>query len=223
MGASYLGGFLYKTCTGHALAEKSPVHQASSILHMTAPDFARGAESQQSGDSHLLLSEVRLPEDRQLIADVLNAIKACRQPYNLCTSWTVQPMTDGYILTAYLPRPTQQLQSVEVTHDDLHLIECINLLRVRVGVAAFAQGTWGLKIHITSHGSPVSFCMYDPVRVRAKRALVAGWCATSLTIPRPPDRRAREERARAGAPPPRGGVPSSEEEEASVPGQRRGG
>lgn len=120
-----------------------------------------------------LLSEVHLPEDRQLILDVLGAVRACRQPHQLCTSWTVTPTgADGYVILAYLPKPTQQLHAVEVTHDDMHLIECVNLLRVRVGVACLASQQWALKIHVTGHRAPVSLCMYDPIRVRAKRALV---------------------------------------------------
>lgn len=51
-----------------------------------------------------LLSEVDCDEDKQLIMDVLHAIKMCRSPDTLCTSWTVTPSSTGYILVAYLPR-----------------------------------------------------------------------------------------------------------------------
>lgn len=126
----------------------------------------------QNGEDDELLGQVQLPEDRQLILDVLGAIRACRQPHQLCTSWVLNIVGDGFVLNAYLPRPTQQQQTVEVTHDDLSLIESVNIMRVRVGVASFAQGQWGLKIHITGHHAPLSFCMYDPVRIRAKRTVL---------------------------------------------------
>lgn len=85
-----------------------------------------------------ILSEVACDEDRMLIMDVLNAIRVCRHPDRLCTSWTVSPLDGtGYTLLAYLPRA--QSQHVEVTHDDINLVESVNLLRVRVGVAQFAQ------------------------------------------------------------------------------------
>ena len=52
-----------------------------------------------------ILSEVACDEDRALIMDVLNAIRACRQPDRLCTSWTVSPLDGtGYTMLAYLPR-----------------------------------------------------------------------------------------------------------------------
>lgn len=128
----------------------------------------------QSNDSvSEILSEVACEEDKALIVDVLNAIRACRQPDRLCTSWTVSPLDGtGYTLLAYLPRPQQQ--HVEVTHDDINIIESVNLLRVRVGVAQFAQGNWALKIRITSHTAPVSFSTYDTTRVTVRRVLLGG-------------------------------------------------
>lgn len=127
-----------------------------------------------------ILTEVASEEDRQLLMDVLQAIKVCRDPDTLCTSWTVTPNSTGYTLVAYLPRAADarggggQQQIVEVTHDDINLIESVNMLRVRVGVAQFPQGTWGLKIHITGHASPVSFVSYDTTRFSVRRAMVAG-------------------------------------------------
>lgn len=57
------------------------------------------------GDDILsLLTEVVCDEDKQLIVDVLQAIKICRSPDSLCTSWTVTPRSTGYVLVAYLPR-----------------------------------------------------------------------------------------------------------------------
>jgi hypothetical protein len=38
-----------------------------------------------------LLSAVSCEEDRGLVLDVLAAIKACRQPEQLCVSWSVSP------------------------------------------------------------------------------------------------------------------------------------
>lgn len=58
-----------------------------------------------NGDDILsLLTEVVCDEDKQLIVDVLQAIKICRSPDSLCTSWTVTPRSTGYVLVAYLPR-----------------------------------------------------------------------------------------------------------------------
>ena len=72
------------------------------------------------------------------------------------------------------PPSRPQHQHVEVTHDDINIIESVNLLRVRVGVAQFAQGNWALKIRITSHASPVSFSTYDTTRVTVRRVLLGG-------------------------------------------------
>lgn len=111
--------------------------------------------------------------------DVLQAIKMCRDPDTLCTSWTVTPSSTGYTLVAYLPRAADarggggQQQTVEVTHDDINLIESVNMLRVRVGVAQFPQGTWGLKIHVTGHASPVSFVSYDTTRFSVRRVMLS--------------------------------------------------
>lgn len=131
-----------------------------------------------------LLSEVVCLEDKQLIVDILHSIKMCRSPDTLCTSWTVTPSSTGYTLIAYLPR--MQDHQVEVTHDDINMIECVNMLRVRVGVAQFPQGTWGLKIHIVSHTKPISFSMYDTMRINVRRAMVnpdgrSGWLGSILS------------------------------------------
>lgn len=102
-------------------------------------------------------------EDKRLIMDVLAVIRVIREPDRLCTTWTVSPMdATGYTLMAYLPRPGQKNHVVEVTHDDISMIESVNIMRVRVGVVQFpsgAAGTWALKIRITSHRCPVpSLC-----------------------------------------------------------------
>jgi hypothetical protein len=125
-----------------------------------------------------LLGEVSCDEDKHLIMDVLNVIKMCRHPDKLCTSWTVSPCPMGYTLVAYLPRSTT-LNQVEVTHDDINSIESVNIFRVRVSIAQFfhnpsAPVSWGLKIHITSHRSPVSFTTYDPVKINVKRMMLNG-------------------------------------------------
>lgn len=136
-------------------------------------------------DEETLLTEVDCEEDRCLILDVLRAIKMCRRPDPLCTSWTLIPCSTGYTLVAYLPRPQQHQQhQIEVTHDDINIIECVNMLRVRVGVAQFPQGTWGLKVHITSHTAAVSFTTYDSMRINVRRAMVTGdrkgWLGTMI-------------------------------------------
>jgi hypothetical protein len=124
-----------------------------------------------------LLTEVGCDEDKFLIVDVINAIRMCRDPDVLCTTWTCVPSATGYTVIAYLPRPGPQHQEpVEVTHDDIAMIECVNVLRVRVGVACLPQGTWALKVHITGHSSAVSFTAYDSVRIRARRSI---WSADS--------------------------------------------
>jgi hypothetical protein len=87
---------------------------------------------------------------------------------------------------------------VEITHDDINLIESVNNLRVRVGVAMFPSGlssssasaasnpasqknveglvfgggNWGLKISITSHLVPVTFSRYDTIRFSNKRMMM---------------------------------------------------
>ena len=129
-----------------------------------------------------LLSAVNCTEDKLLIIDVLNAIRMCRQPHGqLCTSWSVHPCGNGYILTAYLPTPNSNNNSkvdvnnnniIEVTHDDLSMIESVNLLRVRAGVAHLNADTWALRIHITSHKSPVSFTVHDTLRFTQRRSLI---------------------------------------------------
>lgn len=149
-----------------------------------------------------LLSEVTCPEDKSLILDVLHAIRICRKPESLCTTWTVTPVSTGYILVAYLPKPTGSKAGmcapVEITHDDINLIESVNNLRVRVGVAMFPSGlssssasaasnptsqknveglvfggaNWGLKISITSHLVPVTFSRYDTIRFSNKRMMM---------------------------------------------------
>jgi uncharacterized membrane protein YgcG len=123
-----------------------------------------------------LLSAVTCTEDRILIIDVLNAIRMCRHPHShLCTSWSVVPSGNhNYMLTAYLPEPkhTSSSNLVEVTHDDLSLIQSVNLLRVRVGVAHLNADTWALRIHITGHRAPVSFSVHDTLRFTQKRSLL---------------------------------------------------
>ena len=116
-----------------------------------------------------LLNEVVCEEDKRLIIDVLGVIRTCRSPDRLCTSWTVSPIdSTGYTLLAYLPKA--QSQYVEVTHDDINMIECVNALRVRVGIVQFPQGgTWAIKVRITSHTSPVSMTTYNITRLNVKR------------------------------------------------------
>ena len=70
-------------------------------------------------DTESLLTEVDCEEDKYLIMDILCAIKMCRSPDTLCTSWTLIPCSTGYTLVAYLPRAQQQ---IEVTHDDINMI-----------------------------------------------------------------------------------------------------
>lgn len=88
---------------------------------------------------------------------------------------------------------------MQVTHDDIHLIESVNSFRVRVGVAQFAHGSgggapsWGLRVRITSHLSAVSFSTYDPVRIGVRRSLLVsdrhrdggtgGWLAPPVSVP----------------------------------------
>ena len=97
-------------------------------------------------DIQALLSEVVSEEDKALITDVIGIIRVCREPDRLCTSWTVSPIdATGYTLMAYLPRAQQQY--VEVTHDDINMIECVNPMRIRVGVVQFPQGKLPLPNH----------------------------------------------------------------------------
>ena len=118
-------------------------------------------------------------QDKALIMDVLGVIRICRDPDRLCTTWTVSPIDGtGYTLMAYLPRAQQQ--HVEVTHDDINMIECVNPMRIRVGVVQFPQGTWALKVRITSHTAPVSFTTYDAVRVNVRRSLLGGGGSRSI-------------------------------------------
>lgn len=108
--------------------------------------------SSTSKASSSLLSAVSCTEDKLLIMDVLNAIRMCRHPHaELCTSWSVLPNNTGtgYTLTAYLPKYDGNV--IEITHDDINLIEAVNLLRVRVGVAQLNAETWALRVHLTSH------------------------------------------------------------------------
>lgn len=142
--------------------------------------------SPNSDSDHVtpLLAEVVCAEDKQLIVDILHSIRMCRSPDTLCTSWTVTPSSTGYTLIAYLPRLKEH--QVEVTHDDINMIECVNALRVRVGVAQFPQGTWGLKIHVVSHTKPISFSTYDTMRINVRRAMVnpegrSNWMGTILS------------------------------------------
>lgn len=154
------------------------------------------ATSSAAGTS-TLLSAVTCAEDKILIIDVLNAIRMCRHPHGqLCTSWSVHPSSggNGYILTAYLPMPSSPATKssnaagstniggnnvVEVTHDDLGMIESVNLLRVRAGVAHLNADTWALRIHITSHKAPVSFTVHDTLRFTQRRSLL--WNATPVS------------------------------------------
>lgn len=56
-----------------------------------------------------------------------------------------------------------------------------------MGVAQFPQGTWGLKIYIASHTTPVSFSTYDTLRINVRRAMVnpdgaaRNWLGSILT------------------------------------------
>lgn len=81
-------------------------------------------------DIQALLTEVVCEEDKALITDVIGVIRVCREPDRLCTSWTVSPIDGmgGYTLMAYLPRAANQAH-VEVTHDDINMIECVNPMR----------------------------------------------------------------------------------------------
>ena len=118
-------------------------------------------------------------EDKRLIMDVLAVIRVIRNPDRLCTTWTVSPMDGtGYTLMAYLPKPGQH-HPVEVTHDDISMIESVNIMRVRVGVVQFpvvvgAAATWALKIRITSHRCAVTYSTYDALRVNVRRVLLTG-------------------------------------------------
>lgn len=134
----------------------------------------------EGGDNTIrpLLTEVVCEEDKRLIMDVLAVIRVIREPDRLCTTWTVSPMdATGYTLMAYLPRPGQKNHVVEVTHDDISMIESVNIMRVRVGVVQFpsgAAGTWALKIRITSHRCPVTYSTYDALRVNVRRVILTG-------------------------------------------------
>ena len=136
-----------------------------------------------------LLAAVSCAEDRLLIVDVLNAIRMCRHPHGqLCTSWSVHPTKTGYTLTAYLPKPTQDTylgnHMVEVTHDDLNLIQSVNLMRVRIGIAHLNADTWALQVHITGHRSPISFTVHDTMRFTQRRAML--WNSSPPSLPANP-------------------------------------
>lgn len=89
-----------------------------------------GSQSVDDENIQSLLTEVVCEEDKLLITDVINVIKVCREPDRLCTSWTVSPIdgTGLYTLMAYLPK-ANSTQYVEVTHDDINMIECVNPMR----------------------------------------------------------------------------------------------
>lgn len=143
-----------------------------------------GNIAQIGNEAHMtpLLSAVSCEEDRALVLDVLAAIKACRHPEQLCVSWSVSPVTGGYMITAYLPPPSSSKGStMEITHDDLGMIESVNLLRVRAGVAHLTQDSWGLKIRITGHKSPVSYTTYDTLRFTQRRFSL--WGGLASTVP----------------------------------------
>lgn len=148
-----------------------------SLLHQQASSTL----SSSSGGS--LLAAVSCAEDRLLIMDVLNAIRMCRHPHTqLCTSWSVHPNQagTGYTLTAYLPKYDPATSPVEVTHDDLSLIESVNLLRVKVGVCQLNAETWALKVHIASHKAPISFTVHDTMRFTKRKSLLVGpWFSSS--------------------------------------------
>lgn len=138
---------------------------------------AHGGGGQGDANNDPLLREVTCEEDRFLIMQVLQAIRSCRrEPDLLCTSWTVTPSNTGYVIIAYLARPTHPAAAAaEVTHDDMNLIEAVNILRVRVGVVLYQHGPWGLKISITGHRSAVSFSTYDSfctTRLAVRRTLL---------------------------------------------------
>lgn len=141
------------------------------------PNARENPVSHIGNETHMtpLLSAVSSEEDRAIILDVLSAIKACRQPDQLCVSWSVAPVSSGYIITAYLPKPSSNRGSnLEITHDDLGMIESVNLLRVRAGVAHLSADTWGLRIHITGHKTPVSYTTYDTLRFTQRRMSLWG-------------------------------------------------
>ncbi len=145
-------------------------------------------------DIQSLLTEVVCEEDKLLITDVIGIIKVCREPDRLCTSWTVSPMDGtGYTMIAYLPRAVNQ-GHVEVTHDDINMIECVNPMRVRVGVVQFPQGTWALKVKITSHTAPISFTTYDAVRVNVRKSILnntGSWLGSLFGAGKSPKKRQR--------------------------------
>lgn len=190
-------------CVRHLVWNAFCVVQMSKIYNMeegrdanftiptsTSPSSTGGSGSSGSsgGGDHMngsgeLLSAVSCAEDKLLIIDILNAIRMCRHPHGqLCTSWSVHPTSTGYILTAYLPKPVSSsptCSTVEVTHDDLSMIESVNLLRVRVGVAHLNADTWALRVHITSHKSPVSFTVHDTLRFTQRKSLIWGSSSSS--------------------------------------------
>jgi len=166
----------------HAAASSASVSGTAGLAAGLAAAY-QGSYHGPSSNKHAgedsnsqLLSAVTCTEDRILIIDVLNAIRMCRHPHShLCTSWSVVPSGNhNYMLTAYLPEPkhTSSSNLVEVTHDDLSLIQSVNLLRVRVGVAHLNADTWALRIHITGHRAPVSFSVHDTLRFTQKRSLL---------------------------------------------------
>lgn len=172
------------TMSSSSSNSSSNIKKETTFCHEGHHDMESGrdAASSMQSTTHGLLSAVSCAEDKLLIIDVLNAIRMCRGHPNtgapsLCTSWSVHPVGNtGYILTAYLPLGKaddgHSHGIVEVTHDDLSMIESVNLLRVRAGVAHLNTDTWALRIHITSHKAPVSFTVHDTLRFTQRRSLL---------------------------------------------------
>lgn len=172
------------TMSSSSSNSSSSIKKETTFCHEGHHDMESGRDAASciQSTTHGLLSAVSCAEDKLLIIDVLNAIRMCRGHPNtgapsLCTSWSVHPVGNtGYILTAYLPLGKaddgHSHGIVEVTHDDLSMIESVNLLRVRAGVAHLNTDTWALRIHITSHKAPVSFTVHDTLRFTQRRSLL---------------------------------------------------
>ena len=101
-------------------------------------------------------------EDKVLVRDVIRLIQTLKK----CTTWTINVVPKGYEILCWI----NTNDDVDITLDELDLIQQVNPLRVQFsGVRFFsATGKGALRVHVLSQSEPIMIQEQTLVRMRKR-------------------------------------------------------
>ena len=101
-------------------------------------------------------------DDKVLVRDVIRLIQTLKK----CTTWTTNVVPRGYEILCWI----NTKDDVDITLDELDLIQQVNPLRVQFsGVRFFsATGKVALRVHILNQSEPIMIQEQTLVRMRKR-------------------------------------------------------